>query len=313
MSFFLDPFPYRGRCVGISISAGDAGIPPGHNAEHFVNQATYHVGTRYLLLGASLVLGHRWQEGGIMEHLARRAAEFPYSFPQPKDGGRVYPIINRLAWPDELPQYDDNLAGWITQIMDVREVQPAGITTTGLTDDSDLGKFARIRALTAMRKELVAASDVRICLGGAAGKPVRRLPGVLEEALLTYDAGKPLYLAGALGGITKALCDAILQRRMTDAARDAFHTPVEVAQLLQDLRGQHPYPDDEGPSRPGASYDALQHAERISLEQLASRAHLSIDDYLTLMTTPDMGRAIELATLGVARTFTPAQPVSPAS
>jgi hypothetical protein len=49
------------------------------------------------------------------------------------------------------------------------------------------------------------------------------------------------------------------------------------------------------------------------LEQLASRAHLSIDDYLTLMTTPDMGRAIELATLGVARTFTPAQPVSPAS
>lgn len=305
MNSALDPFPLRGRCIGISISSGDEGIPPGQNADAFVNQLTFQTCSRYLFLGASIALGHMWRSGGIMEHLARRAAEYRYSFVQPGKTGRLVPIMNRLAWPDAPPEFDEELAEWISDLVEVKQVLPSGIPTEGLTTESKLGQYARIRALTAMRRDLVTASDFRICLGGAAGKPLRRLPGVLEEALLTFEAGKPLYLAGAFGGITKALCNVILRRSSTSDDREAFHTPPEAAALFSEFEKNYPFPETEGPSQPGAQYDALAHAERITVEQLSSNAQLSIDDYLTLMTTPDVGRAFQLVSFGIANSTNP--------
>lgn len=300
MNSALDPFPLRGRCIGISISAGDEGIPPGENADAFVNQLTFQTCSRYLFLGASIALGHMWRPGGIMEHLARRAAEYRYSFIPPGSDGRRAPIINRLAWPDEPPVFDEDISEWIKDIIEARQVPPPDIPMEGLTASSRLGQFARIRALTAMRRELVMASDFRICLGGAAGKPLRRLPGVLEEALLTFDAGKPLYLAGAFGGITKALCDVILRRRAASSAREAFHTPLEAESLFKEFQGAYPFPVSDGPSKPSAPFDALAHTESISIATLANQAGLSEDDYLTLMTTPDVGRAMQLVSLGIS-------------
>lgn len=97
MNHFIDPFPLRGRCLGISISKGNDGIPPGEEPETFVNQLTFQTCSRFFFLGASIALGHKWMPGGIMDHLARRAAEFRYSFVPPGREGRLAPIINRLA------------------------------------------------------------------------------------------------------------------------------------------------------------------------------------------------------------------------
>ena len=296
----LDPFPLRGRCIGISISAGNEGIPLGESADVFVNQLTFQTCSRYLFLGASIALGHMWRPQGIMDHLARRAAEYRYSFIPPGSDGRRAPILNRLAWPDEPPVFDEDSAESMKDIIDVKQVLPAGVPLEGLTASSRLGQFARIRALTAMRRELVVASDFRICLGGAAGKPLRRLPGVLEEAVLTFVVGKPLYLAGAFGGITKALCDVILRRRGASSAREAFHTPLEALSLFEEFQGAYPFPESDGPSKPSAPFDALAHAESMSIAKLANQANLSEDDYLTLMTSPDVGRAMQLVSLGIS-------------
>jgi len=302
MTSALDPFPLRGLCIGISISAGNDGIPPGEDPDTFVNQLTFQTCSRFLFLGGSVALGHMWRPDGIMEHLARRAMEFRYSFAASQQEGAPRPILNRIAWPDPLPDWEKDLRfdEQILSLLDVRQVQPPGIATEGLAQEKPLGQFARMRALTAVRQELVAASDFRLCLGGAAGKPTRRLPGVLEEALLTYAAGRPLYLSGAFGGITKILCDVILRRRISSEARDTFFTPSEAAARFDQFQGAHPFPECEGPSLPGGPYDAFALAEGMDISQLASRAGLSEDDYLTLMTTTDVGRALQLINLGIA-------------
>ena len=300
MNTTLEPFPLRGRCIGISISAGHEGIPQGENADAFINQLTFQTCSRFLFLGASIALGHRWKLGGIMEHLARRATEYRYSFIPAGRDGRLAPIVNRIAWPDEPPVFDEESAGEMEDVIDVRQVPPPGIPTDGLTVSSRLGQFARIRALTAMRRELVMVSDFRVCLGGVAAKNLRRLPGVLEEAILTFDAGRPLYLAGVFGGTTKALCDVILRRRAANSAREAFHTPAEALSLFKEFQGAYPFPESEGPSQSSAPFDALAYAEGMSIAKLADRAFLSEDDYLTLMTTPDVGRVMQLVSLGVS-------------
>lgn len=128
---------------------------------------------------------------------------------------------------------------------------------------------------------------------------------MIEEALLTYQAGKPLYLASALGGVTKALCDAILQRRMSSKAAEMFYTPSEAAALFAEFHPQHPVPVEEGPSLPNSACDALAHAANMPVESLAQRAALSTDDYLTLMTTPDVGRALQLVGLSLGKQAQP--------
>ena len=302
MTSALDPFPLRGLCIGISISAGDDGIPPGEAGDAFVNQLTFQTCSRFLFLGSRIALGHMWRPDGIMEHLAHRAMEFRYSFTASAQSRHTTPILNLIAWPDKLPDWekDFRLDDQIQSLLDVRQLPPPNIDTAGLTLDTPLGKFARMRALTAVRNELVAASDFRICLGGAAGQPTRRLPGVLEEALLTYAADKPLYLASAFGGITKILCNVILRRSKATSDRGAFFTPSEAAAHYTHFQEEHPFPESEGPSLPNAPYDAFSQAESITISQLSSRAGLSEDDYLTLMTTPDVSRALQLINLGIA-------------
>ena len=57
-------------------------------------------------------------------------------------------------------------------------------------------------SLTGLRKYMTINTDGRILIGGKRNGFIGNLPGVLEEALLSIQNEKPLYLAGGFGGIT---------------------------------------------------------------------------------------------------------------
>jgi hypothetical protein len=305
----FNPFPLRGRRIGISISGGDENaIPSGEDPEAFINRLTFQTCSRFLYLGATIVLGHRWKRGGIMEHLAYKAADFRHSFSRSNSGTRRSPVLNYFAWPDLPPKLNDEEQDRLASFLEIEEVPPPGIATEKLDPKCPLGQFARTRALTELRHRLVSESDLRICIGGRPTRERRRLPGVLEEALFTYQAGQPLFLAGALGGATRALCNAILPRRLTDEEKLLFYTPVEAVHLFEQFAKDYPFPPDDGPSAPNSTFDALQVASAISVESLSQRTGISKDEYLMLMTTPDVGRALEL--IGFALGNLPAPGVS---
>ncbi|MYF89034.1 MAG: hypothetical protein F4186_06570 [Boseongicola sp. SB0676_bin_33] len=64
----------------------------------------------------------------------------------------------------------------------------------------------RAEELTVLRQWMTAllAPGCRICLGGKMHGFQGGEPGILEEAGLALDWGKPLYLLGGLGGATRA-------------------------------------------------------------------------------------------------------------
>jgi hypothetical protein len=69
--------------------------------------------------------------------------------------------------------------------------------------------------LTAMRRLMSAHADVRVVIGGALqpGQPgTRRAPGIVEEAFLAVEAGRPLIVAGGFGGASGLIADALLGR-----------------------------------------------------------------------------------------------------
>jgi hypothetical protein len=304
-----DPRRLLGLRFGLSISAAPD-MAVGGDPEQAVNGLTFRLASAILLEGGSLLLGHRWRPDGIMEHLAFQARDSRWSGSGKTTGGtaqQTAPVLNLIAWPDAPPQGDRNAQKLIQDgVLDVRQVLPPDIPLDRLDADpqkalaTDLGKLARIRALTAMRQEMVRHADARICLGGASGNPHRRLPGVIEEALLTCQAGKPLYIASALGGAAKAMADAILQRRISDEARALFFTPPAVVGLFAQASQEYPVPLEEGPSTE-SGWSALKVFEAIPMATLSRRSGLTEDEYLQLLTTGDVQRALSLAITGVVR------------
>lgn len=299
-----DPRRLTGLRFGLSISAA-SDLPNSLEAEQTVKFAS-----SILLEGGGLLIGHRWMPDGIMEYLAFQARDGRLGTLKRKqdEGSREpVPILNLIAWPDEPPFDDRNALRMIKDgILEVRRIDPPGIPTDQLEDvptqplDSKIGELARIRALTAMRQEMALLTDARICLGGASGNPLRRLPGIIEEALLAHAAGKPLFISSALGGAAKAMSDAILRRRMDEAARAMFFTPPDVVDLFATFAHDYPAPESEGPSTE-SGWNALQAFETLDLGILSRQAGLTEDEYIQVLTSPDVIRVLGLAITGTLR------------
>lgn len=60
----------------------------------------------------------------------------------------------------------------------------------------------RRKALTALREYMIDRTEARVLFGGKRTGFQGRYPGVLEEALLSIKAGRPLFLASGFGGVT---------------------------------------------------------------------------------------------------------------
>ncbi|MDG4594619.1 MAG: hypothetical protein P9F75_02820 [Candidatus Contendobacter sp.] len=306
---YSDTRRLTGIRFSLSISAA-LDMPGGSDPDSLVNGLTFRLASNILLEGGTLLLGHRWIPDGIMEHLAFQALDSHWSklkrAPSEQTKADV-PILNLIAWPDGLPSADRNAQKMIREgVLEVRQILPPEIPPDRLDADpvkaltSDLGQFARIRALTAMRREMVRHTDARICLGGGVGKATRRLPGVIEEALFTCMAGKPLYLSGALGGAAKVMADALLQRRMSGEARDLFFTPPPVVGLFAAWTAKSPIAPEEGPSTE-EGWNALERLQSFSPKQLGQQAGLTEEEYVQLLTSTDVQRVLGLAITGVVR------------
>lgn len=309
----VDSRKFIGRRFGISISAppaGDPNWPPYYgDPAAVVEKFVFTEGSNFLFEGGILVLGHRWydQTGqwntqGILNHFIEKSREFRSFRPAGVDPltGRTEPsIINILAWPDGPPPADQEDANRLLSegILSIEQVKPDGIDAAllaGYQPDhpAPLHRYAHIRALTAMRRRLVEATDYRICIGGAFGKPFRRLSGVIEEALFTCEAGKPLYVSDAFGGASKALAECLLQRRVKFGEEESFYTPPAVTELMEAHSLDYPWASEiEGPStRDG--WSAFRWFQTRNLEEIASRAGLTLEQYCQVLAARDVETAM---------------------
>ncbi len=301
-----DSRKFVGTSFGITISASDLSADASPTTEDYINRLTFQEASHVLREGGRLVLGHRWKLGGIMHHLASKARDLRlWRGPAANVSQEPASITNVIAWPDTPPTDQDGTARRLLDqgILEIQSVGVEGIDLNGVDPDSDLGVFCRTRALTGMRKKITELADVRICLGGGSNKPKRRLSGVLEEAILTIQAEKPLYISSAIGGISRVICEAILRRRLSESDRSHFATPAPARAAMQMYRSEYPFPPEEGPCTidDGATdgWNALEYLRSVDLKRLAEIAHLNIDEYINLLTTADLNRAMTMVALGV--------------
>jgi SLOG cluster2 len=294
--------PLAGYIVGLSISESEdstvRGFPPWQ-----VNRVTLQVVSALFGQGAGVIFGHDWREDGVMEAVHSFARQMqpplPFSANEPRVPGQ--PLLqNLLPWPDKPRLSQQNL----DRLRLTLRVEPAGLSEELISHQdaalaagptSRLYRYIRARGLTHMRHRLNAECGARLCLGGKTSGSAGRFPGVIEEAFLAVKTGKPLYLAGLLGGASRQVIDAIEGKEMPDV----FCRTTSISELYE----RPPVVEREQDTQLDRTIDRMAiwtTFKNAGVRSLAERNRLTIDETKELFHTLVLDRVIELLLTSLA-------------
>jgi hypothetical protein len=294
--------PLTGLCVGLSISESDDTLLRGFPSWQ-VNRVTLQIVAALFGQGTGVVFGHDWREDGVMEAVHGFALQMqppdPISPEEARHTGQPL-LVNLLPWPDRPSLSKEDRA----RLSSTLRVESAGLPqelleleakVRGHTEAPDYA-YLRARGLTYLRHRLDEFCQARFCLGGRRGRSQGRFPGVIEEALLSVQKHRPLYLAGLLGGATAQVIDAIEGKPIPAD----FCRPTKISDLfcapawqVNDPATQRDLETDRE-----AVWTTFREA---GIKQIAQRNLLDEKENAELFHTPVLDRAIQLVLTGLAR------------
>jgi hypothetical protein len=179
------------------------------------------VARHLLVAGHSIAYGGDLRVGGFTETLRDVARAYGISSARPR-------IFNYLAWPLHLHAADSDLAA-LAGVAVLRKLEAPSPSI----DNGAETPFARVRAVSEMRKQMTARIDARVLLGGKLAGFKGSLPGLAEEGLLALQKSRPLFLLGAFGGCTGAFVEGIRNRRLPACfLEERFEEGLEPEALL---------------------------------------------------------------------------------
>ena len=249
----------KGKNVALSMSESTDSYSYGVDTLH-LDSAMLEL-SRYLLVqGATLVYGGHLGSKGYTEKLV----ELVRAHNQIEDIDPVERLINYVGWPIPLSKQQRADYKYIAKLKPVTRPDDIGESLHAdfreqpdffSADISVKHRYAWARGMTAMRMLETSETVARIVLGGSFGPTIKtavdgsreekwyasRIPGVLEEIVLSVETGRPVFLLGGFGGVAAMVVD-ILQGKdrpeMTwNYQRNAPH--AEAMRALYDERGDN--------------------------------------------------------------------------
>jgi hypothetical protein len=221
--------------LGISISAsvdlGRLGLTEAH-----VRMALGEVARATLIAGGKLVYGGHLHPDGYTSFLVRECEKYQ---------SRNRPFLGCVSWSEHRSLPLSEIFSLRSQIgllgryefLDL-EGRPMDPVVGRLEDPETIDGDSTVRALTGLRIRLTDLADARVLLGGKRSDYAGRMPGVVEEAILSIQAGKPVFFAGGFGGATADMVATLgidperwlnLESRSTDADQAELATAAAAA------------------------------------------------------------------------------------
>jgi len=220
--------------------------------------------------------------------------------------GTVYSpeIINYIAWPRPITVYDEARLGPLVDVRrckrpaDVDERLDTALVSSPVDElpvDSPVRRFAWARGLTEMRKRQNAETCARVIVGGRLGPDDEgykgRMPGVLEEVILSIQAKHPVYLVGAFGGCARLVIDALEGVTRSELTWE-YQSKAAHSEELRRLYKEQGQAWDE--------YDDIVALLR-KHGMVGLRNGLDVDENRELAATRSAERIVELVLLGLQR------------
>jgi SLOG cluster2/TIR domain len=299
-----------GLTVALSTSESDdiarVGALPAH-----LQAALVEISRHLLVRGASLAYGGHLGDKGYTQTLFNlvRAHQALATLPP------VERIINYIGWP--VPLTDKQRADCRPVAKLIRTPRPDGVEVLEpetfvpepayFPASSAERRYAWARGMTAMRERQAAEVAARVVIGGTSGSTLKarpeggsevawysgRIPGVMEEALLTLRAGRPLYVCGGLGGVAALLAD-LLEGQVPPRFTWEHQRQAPFSDEMRRLYAIH--------GVEWWDYPAMRDlAAQTGAAGLAASNGLNTDENRELFRTCDVDRIVELLLTGLER------------
>lgn len=253
--------------IALSISESDDIERYGLRPEQ-LDDAMIEISRHLLARGAVLAYGGHLGSAGYTQALADLVAAHQSLSTLPP----LQRIENFIGWPLPFAQMPvERKAELVKLLTFVRTPRPDGVETLDpqvflaepafFPADSPTRRYAWARGMTAMRAQQSQQTMARIVMGGKVGPTVTaqphggrqhswyagRIPGVVEEAISSLQAGRPLYLCGAFGGAAALLVD-LIEGRVRDEFSWNYQKQAPHAEAMRTIYGEQgvqwwDYPD----------------------------------------------------------------------
>ena len=195
----------------IAISTSDSpdmaalGLSEGHLREAIAEVAIY-----VLASGANLAYGGDLRREGFTELLFDLVMRYRR---QEEIQARV---TDYLAWPVHILMTADDLDKRSTKLREFAQLVLIGLDGNRMSmEDRQLTPSREPTenewsvGLTSMRQVMRGETDARVVLGGRVEDYRGVMPGIAEEALLSFESGQPLFLVGGFGGCTRDIAETL--------------------------------------------------------------------------------------------------------
>ncbi len=201
----------EGWSIALSVSDSPDLSVLGLNERH-LRDAMVAVARFFLAAGATLVYGGDLRPLGLTELLFDLAAGYRRETEE-----RRRALANLLAWPVHIALSQDELDRRRNRLGDSGSVvclSPDG-TVMSYQERASLASKGPsdhewTEGLTSMRRTLAQWCDAHVLLGGQTQRFRGKMPGIAQEALLTLEARKPVFLIGGFGGCTRNIAETMM-------------------------------------------------------------------------------------------------------
>lgn len=276
--------------IGVSISdheeLGELGFSTIHLRDLIIEIA------RHLLInGATLIYGGDLRKEGFTSMFSELAFQY-----RSKRGPKDKCFVNYFAYPIHCLITKQNELEFIKNRTEIKKVPPPEDLKVNdkayLPPDTIEARLAWARSLTEMRNSMISNSDARILVGGKLSNYLGKLPGIIEEAKITLEQKKPLYLIGALGGASREVINA-LEGNSFLYPKNSFHQSVEY----QDFKNRYysQYKDEINSDTDAAFF------RQFGITGLAEINGLTVEENRRLFETPHLSEMIYYVFKGLKR------------
>lgn len=188
-----------GKSLGISVSESVDLARLGLIEDHF-RMAVGEIGRCVLIAGGNLYYGGHLRPDGYTTFLINELHRY---------GHRRRPLKVCLSWSEHLCMPDEEidkqrdilgLFGEVLLLDETGRLLPNDFKKEGVSGDLDVETVAQ--SLTSLRRFMADETDARIMIGGKRTGFQGEFPGLIEEAFISIERNKPLFLAGGFGGVT---------------------------------------------------------------------------------------------------------------
>lgn len=283
------------QLVAISISESDAddmarrGLGKAHHHDYLSEFVRY-----FFAGGAEVLYGGSLQQEGFTRTLIDLAREYRRDNAKPC-------FHNILAWPHSRAVSVD-LRAELFGVADfhayVADPDMGVNHQLEVADFTVREKLAAVASNTTLRIELSKYESLRVLMGGKLRGYSGFMPGLLEEAYYTLWKGNPLYLLGALGGCTGAICDVLLGKNPVELT-EAYCKALDGKQALHDAWEAFPNPPESLRNVPRNPDTLVKFIREKGIAGLNNG--LDEDENRRLFTTPHVPEMVGLVLKGLAK------------